>query len=122
MAITLSTLSAYPLGFSANGYSADFSGTEELVAAPAAGSSIYLESLTISSAAALTLTVGCGETGPGSVETVLIGPIGIGAGQTIVWRFVRPIMCVAAKSLTLDASGAGAVVCHVEGYVDEDRN
>ena len=120
MAITVNTFSAYPYGFSINATSADASDCEELVAAPAADYSIYLESLTISTAAALTVTIGCGEAA-NECEVVLIGPIVMGENQTLRWRFVRPIMCVAGKSLTVDASGGGVVTVFAEGFVDVSR-
>jgi hypothetical protein len=118
MAITLATLETATRGFARNGVSADFSGTEELVAA-VAGKSHYLTQLEISCVAAITVTIGEGETG-GAVTTVLFGPFNFaaGSGSPISLQFNPAIKLTAATSLTIDASGAGAVQVFVQGYTE----
>ena len=119
MAITLNSLTPAEFGFSANGYSADMSGTEELVAAPGAGKYLRLKHLTVNVAANLTITIGSGETGPGSVEAALIGPLYMLAGATLQWNFGNGgVMLPANKSLTVDSSGAGGVTVYAEGVIE----
>jgi len=115
MAITLVTSNVEKVGFVANGNSADFSGTEELVAA-VTGISIHVERLAISSNAAITLTLGAGETG-GAVTTVVIGPVYAAANSFQELAFTRPIKLAAATALVVDASGAGAATVVVQGYI-----
>jgi hypothetical protein len=123
MAITVTTPDVGPGAqadaFIINGVSADASGCEELKAAPAAGKSIYIESLTINNGAnALSHTIGEGETTPGSLDTAKIGPIAMAANTSLQWKFKRPVKLTAATALTLDSSGAGAVCIFAEGYVE----
>lgn len=99
-----------------NGTSADASGCEQLKAAPATGLSLHITSLIISSAAAITITIGEGETTPGTPDAVILGPIAFAANQTLPWKFDKPITLTAATNLVVDASGAGAVTVFVEGY------
>jgi hypothetical protein len=120
MAITVNSFSVYPSGFAVNGTSADASGCEELKAAPDAGNCIYLSGLIISSASALTVTIGAGEDS-GAVESAVIGPIALAANQTLPFKFANPIMLPDGKSLTVDASGAGVVTVYAEGMVDVSR-
>jgi len=101
-------------GFIKNATSADLSGTEEIIAAPGAGVSFYISSLKITSAGAITVTLGEGETG-GAVTTALIGPVNFAANQTIEWDFNPPMITTANTSLTADASGAGNVCIFVQG-------
>jgi len=101
-----------------NAASGDASGCEEIVAAPGAGKCLCVERLIIGIGAAITVTVGSGETGPGSVEGDKLGPIG-GAGGTYVIEFgggAKAMQLTANKALTFDASGAGAVCVYAEGY------
>ena len=74
MAISITTPSPGKFGWIINATSADASGCEELLAAPAAGTAIIIDYLTINSAAAITVTIGEGETGD-AVTTALIGPV-----------------------------------------------
>lgn len=114
MAISVQTPGVGKIGWIINGTSADASGCEELIAAPAAGTSIYVDYLVISSGAAITITIGAGETG-GAVTTALIGPVTFAANTSLVFPMPAGGMKVgAATSLTVDASGAGAV--NVWGY------
>jgi hypothetical protein len=95
---------------------ADASGCEEIVAAPGAGYNLVIERLIIHIGAAITVTVGSGETGPGSVEGDKIGPLGGAAGTYILDLRDDPILLTANKSLTFDASGAGTVCIIAEGF------
>jgi hypothetical protein len=117
MAITVtSPQSKY--GFIKNAVSADASGCEEIIGAPATGLSIKIRHLTINSGAAITITLGAGETGPGSVTTALLGPITFTIGMTLQWNFNPPLILPAATSLTVDASGAGAVCVFAQGVIE----
>ena len=107
--------------FIINATSADASGTEELKAAPAAGVSILVNTLTINNgASAISITIGEGETTPGSVDTALIGPIAMAVNTSIQFDFSRVggMKLTAAKSLVVDASGAGAVCIFATGRVE----
>lgn len=116
MAITVTTLAPYPYGFANNGVSADASGCEELVAA-VAGKSHYIEGIIISTGAAISVTIGAGETG-GAVTASILGPIAFSADSTLYWKFARPIKVAAATAIVVDTSGAGAVTVFVEGYTE----
>jgi len=96
--------------------SADASGCEEIVAAPGAGYALVIERLIIHIGDAITVTVGSGETGPGSVEGDKIGPLGGAAGTYPMDLRERPVQLTTNKSLTFDASGAGTVCVIAEGY------
>ena len=124
MAATLDGYETFPnsinegiTGFANNIYSADWSGTEDLVAAVAA-KSIYIESISISCAVAISLTVGAGES-TGSVTNELWGPILFAAtGSTFIdVYFKRPLKIAEATALVMDASGAGAATVMVQGYI-----
>ena len=106
----------YATPFAANARSDDISGCEELKAAPAAGKKIVLSQILISSDAAITITIGEGETG-GAVTTAILGPVQFAANQQIIWKFSQPVALTAATSLTCDASGAANVNIFVEGFV-----
>ena len=111
MAITLTTNTAYPSGFSRNGGSDDFTGNEELHAAVTA-KSIYLEHVSIQNGAtARTFTIN-------DATTAVIGPVSLAINGTYAVRFVRPLQLTAAQALNVDASGGsvGANVI-VEGFV-----
>jgi hypothetical protein len=117
MAITLNSMQCAGFGFSANGYSADASGCEDLVAAPGAGNQLCLTHLMINVAANLTVTLGSGEAA-GSVEAVLIGPLYLLAGSTLMWDFRNlGIVLPENKSLTVDSSGAGGVTVFAQGHI-----
>jgi len=74
MAITITTPSPGKFGWIINATSADASGCEELKAAPAAGTSIIVDHLTINNGSdAISITIGAGKTGA-AVTTALIGP------------------------------------------------
>jgi len=122
MAITVTTPSPGRFGFILNAVSADASGCEELKAAPAAGTSIIVDHLTINcGASALLITIGEGETG-GAVTAALIGPLAMAANSSLQFDFndgffVHGMVLTAATSLTVDASGAGAVCIFARGRV-----
>ena len=119
MAIAVTTPSPATAGFVVNATSADASGCEELKAAPAAGISIILDHLTINNgASAISITIGQGVAA-GGVETALIGPIAMAENTSIQWNFgPRGMKLTAAKSLTVDASGAGAICIFARGRVE----
>lgn len=105
-------------GFFANLTSTNASGTEEIVAAPAAGLSIYLDYLMIASDAALTVSIGEGETVPGTPDTTWLGPVPLAVNQCIQWTFLNGGMkLTAAKSLVVNASGAGNINVFVSGRI-----
>jgi hypothetical protein len=117
MAISITTPSPGKFGFILNATSADASGCEELKAAPAAGLSIVVDHLTINNgASAISITIGQGETG-GAVTTALIGPVAMAANTSIQWDFPSGMVLTAATSLTVDASGAGAICIFVWGRI-----
>lgn len=117
MAITVTTPTPGKFGFILNATSADASGCEELKAAPAAGISIVVDHLTINNGAnAISITIGSGAAA-GAVETALIGPIAMAANTSLQFPFPQGMVLAAAKSLTVDASGAGAVCIFAQGRV-----
>jgi hypothetical protein len=105
-------------GFANNAVSADASGCEELVAA-VADKSHYITQLEISCVAAITVTIGAGETG-GAVTAVLFGPFNFAAtsGSPISLQFNPPIKVAEATAIVVDASGAGVVQVFVQGYTE----
>lgn len=117
MAITVNALKS-KLGFIDNAISADVSGCEEIHAA-VSGKKIKIRSITVNSDAAITITIGEGET-TGAVTSALLGPVAFAANQTIQWSFNPLLELTAAKSLTIDASGAGNVCVIVQGVINND--
>lgn len=119
MAITKNNLTPATKGFAVNASSADLSACEELRAAPGASVSIYVSQIEISCVAAITITIGEGETA-GAVTTVLFGPFNFVAtsGGPVNIALNPAIKLAANKSLTIDASGAGAVQAFVQGYIE----
>ena len=117
MAITVTTPTPGKFGFFANGVSADASGVEELKAA-VAGKSIYVDHLTISSDAAISISIGEGETVPGTIDTVLLGPVPFAVNQQMQWNFLNGGMkLTAATSLVVEASGAGNINVFASGRI-----
>lgn len=98
-----------------NAYSADASGCEVIVAAPATGSELIVARLVIYIGAAITVTIGSGAS-VGAVETTVLGPLGGAVGTYVLDCRERPIQLTAAKALTFDASGAGVVCVYAEGW------
>lgn len=112
--IASSTVSSF--GWVVNASNSDWSGTEVVKAAPASGTSLYVNSVWVSSASAITFTIGEGETSS-AVTTIIVGPIHLAANtSTPQIRFLKPIKLTAATALTMDASGAGSATVVVEGY------
>lgn len=122
MAISVTTPnhgSSSGLGWIINATSADASGCEELKAAPAAGLALVVEHLTINNGAnAISITIGEGESVPGSVDTALIGPIAMAANTSLQFRFQRGMKLTSAKALVVDSSGAGAICIFAEGRTE----
>jgi hypothetical protein len=85
------------------------------------GSGVAIAGLCVSGGAvaitAITVTIGEGETTPGSVDAALIGPVPLAVNQSIPWEFNPPMKLTANKSLVADASGAGNVNVFVEGEI-----
>ena len=108
MAITLNTFSTVGEAWGVNGYSADWSGGETLVAEPSAGD-IYVEQIIIHSVAAETFTIRDGT-------TARLGPFTTAAtaGAPIVIRLLRPMKVTGA--LTAIASAADPATVIVEGF------
>jgi hypothetical protein len=118
MAISVTSPQAGNFGFIKNAVSADASGCEEIVAAPAAGLSIVVDNITINNGAgAQSITIGEGETGPGSVEAALLGPIAMAANTSLQWDFPYGMVLTAAKSLTVDSSSNTALCIFVRGRI-----
>lgn len=128
MSITLVTNNVAKRGFVVNGNSADLSGCETLVTG-VSGKSIYVERVAVSFGAAITVTIGSGETTPTTttttcapgrwdVTTILVGPLYGAANTTVELTFTRPIKVAAATDLTVDASGAGDVTIIVQGFIE----
>jgi hypothetical protein len=118
MAITVTTPDAGTFGFFANGTSADASGVESLQAGTA-GKSIYLYHLTIASDSAISISIGEGETVPGTIDTVLLGPVPFAINQQIQWNFLNGGMkLTAATALVVEASGAGNINVFVSGRIE----
>ena len=112
------SLNSSDFGWIENITSADLSGTETLKAAPASGN-LYLEYISINCVAAITVTIGSGETAS-AVDTAIIGPIAFTAaasGQYVI-HFPRPVKIDATTAITADASGAGAVNVVLIGHTE----
>lgn len=115
MAFTATSLQT-KVGFAVNATSDDASGCEELVAA-VTGKKIKLEKCTIHSAAAISVTIGAGETA-GAVTSPVIGPVYMAANTSVIFDFTRPIELAAATALVVDASGAGNICVFVQGIIE----
>ena len=116
MGIDITTPQPGKFGFILNAVSADASGCEELKAAPAAGTSIVVDHITINSAAAISVTIGEGKTGA-AVTTVLIGPVNFAANTAMQWDFPSGMVLTAATALTIDTSGAGEICIFAWGRI-----
>lgn len=118
MAITVTTLQPRTAGFALNAISADASGCEEILAAQGADKSIVLRQVIISCISAITVTIGAGETA-GAVTSIILGPLNFGATSPVfIFTFNPGIKLAANTALTIDASGAGAITCFVQGDVE----
>jgi len=116
MAITLTTNSVKGRGFIANGYSADWSGCEEIVAA-VTGKSIYIERIYINAHDAEIFTFGAGET-TGAVTATVLGPLSCPADTIVEMVFTRPLKVTAATALVVDAASSGDATIIVQGYIE----
>lgn len=117
MAWTVTALQPVDSGFAVNAVTDDASGCEELVAAQGAGKKLILRQVIISCVAAITITVGAGET-TGAVSSPILGPVTFAATSPVaIFNFVRGIVLDANTSLTVDASGAGAFTLFAIGDV-----
>ena len=116
MAISVTT-PACKVGFIDNATSADASGCEEIHAA-VSGKKIKVHHVMINSAAAITVTLGAGETG-GAVTTALIGPVSFATNDIMIWDFhPHPMELASNTSLTVDTSGAGNICVFVQGVIE----
>ena len=117
MAIVVTNPGVGTFGFFLNATSADASGVEVLKAA-VAGKQIIVDHLTISSAAAISISIGQGETVPGTIDTVFLGPVLFAVNQSMQWNFLNGGMVLtAATLLAVGASGAGAINVFASGKV-----
>jgi len=118
MAYTATALQPRTSGFAVNAVTDNASGCEELIAAPGVGKYLVLRSVIISCVAAITVTIGAGETGT-AVTSVILGPLTFGATSPVsIFTFNPGIKLAANTSLTVDASGAGAFTAFVQGDVE----
>lgn len=102
-------------------YSADVSGTEELMAA-VTGKYHYIRKIIIDCASAITVSIGGGET-TGALTATYIGPIPFAAttGQKIFDFGNKGMKLAVSTALCIDASGAGAVSVVVEGHTSSSN-
>jgi hypothetical protein len=106
--------------FSASVYSADASAAETIEAAPGATREIVLTHLVVVCQSDITISIGAGEAAS-AVETIMVGPLPFDAagGGPVDIHFDNPLALGANKTLTMDASAAGAVAVIAEGYIQE---
>lgn len=116
MSITLVSNAVAKRGFVVNGSTSDMSGCETLVSG-VSGKNIYVERIVVSFGAAISVSIGEGESS-GGVDTVLIGPLYGSANSTIEIVFGRPIKLSTATDLTADASGSGNITVIAHGYIE----
>ncbi len=119
MAITVTNPAPGKFGWILNATSADASGCEVLKAAPAAGTSIIVDHLTINNGAgAQSITIGEGKTGA-AVTTALLGPVAMAANTSLQWDFRNGGMVLtAATSLTVDSSSNTALCIFAQGRIE----
>jgi hypothetical protein len=121
--ITTPAIDYFPSGsnsgaFIVNAKTTDASPCEVLIAAPGSGKSIYLKHITINATSPNTVTIGEGETTPGSVDTVLIGPANLAAGGVLQFDFYPPLKLTSNKLLAVDATDTGAIMFFIQGYTE----
>ena len=114
MAITVNSPDVSTYGWIKNANSADLQGCEEIFATPGATSWFEIRMVTISSDAAIGITLGSNKN-VAAVETALLGPVTFAAGQCIIWNFNPPLKMAANKAITADADGAGNVNIFIQG-------
>lgn len=102
--------------FNVCAYSADWSGAEVIQAAPSTGP-IYIEKMLIAILAAITVTIGDGESSS-AVETIVWNLAGTAEGTVYLFDFTKdPVRLTDLKDFVADASGAGVMVISAQGYV-----
>jgi len=120
MAIAITNPAPAKAGWFLNGTSADASGCETLKAAPAAGTAIIVDHLTLNNGAggAQSITIGAGKTGA-AVTTALLGPIAMGANTSLTWNFMNGGMKLAdATALTIDSSSNTDLSVFASGRIE----
>ncbi len=100
-----------------NAKTTDASPCEVLIAAPSTGA-LYVKHITINATSPNTVTIGEGETTPGSVDTVLIGPVYLGAGGVLQFDFYPPLKLTDSTLLAVDATDTGAIMFFIQGYTE----
>jgi hypothetical protein len=96
----------------------DLSGCEVLQTA-ATGQSHYVTKIVLSTASAINISIGQGETTPGSLDTVLVGPVYFTTGGPGVFTFDfgnSPLKITSGILLAVDASGSGNATAIVIGF------
>ncbi len=105
--------------FIINAYSANASGCEELKAAPGTGKAIYIKRISINTVTPITVTIGEGETTPGSADTTVLGPLTFGTGAGNFEDYFYPeLKLTDNKSLVVDTSATGDVIIIIQGYIE----
>ena len=117
MAIVVSNPDPGTFGFFCNGVSADASGVEVLKAG-VAGKSIYLDHLSIASDAAISISIGEGETVPGTIDTVLLGPVPFAINQQIQWNFLNGGMKLTTAAALVVEAAAGNINVFCSGRIE----
>lgn len=98
--------------------SADVSGAE-IIKAAESGYTHYLTYLNIRTDAAMDISIGSGETTPGTIDTVHMGPIPVSAECGIFpWKApVRQGMkCTASAGLYVDSTAGGTMWIEAHGF------
>ena len=104
-ASTLVVSTAGRRGVIVNAINGDWSGAEEIRAAPGAGKSIYLRHLVLSNGGTgQNVTIGEDASGT-AVATVIVGPIYLLANTTKEISFPEMVKLTANKALAADTSG-----------------
>ena len=117
MAITTESLNPSTSGWIINATSADLSGAEIILAAPASGH-LYLHRADIFCVSAINVTIGSGEDSS-AVETPIIGPVTFTASSAhYSVEFDPPLKVDATTALTCDASGSGQTCIVVQGHTE----
>jgi hypothetical protein len=106
-------------GWIINATCSDASACEELKAA-IPGASIIIDHVTLNNGSAGTqdITIGQGESGPGSVETALIGPCSMDVNSSLQWNFPQGMVLTAGKSLTVDSGDTHNLMIFAYGRVE----
>jgi len=102
--------------FSLSMYSADLSDAESLLAAKT-GSCHFVQKITIFCASAITISIGSGETTPGTIDAIYLGPLPFTAtsSQYVIDFGSKAMVIPKSTAFTIDSSGAGPTAILVEG-------